>query len=237
MVPLKQLFTSTLGRKYLMGASGLSLVLFIVIHLLGNLTLYAKSGDPLNIYAAKLQSLGYGLVAMEIGLAITILLHLITAVQVTLNAKSARPIEYASANTKGGPTKNTWASRNMILSGLILLIFLVVHIYQFRFGPGIEDGYTTTVDGAMVHDLYRVVVETFLDIRWVAFYVGCVTFLGFHLRHGFWSAFQSLGLLNPRWSKPIYALGLILALVMAFGFLFIPIYIYLTQNGLIGGAS
>ena len=231
MVPLKRLFSSTLGRKYLMGASGMALVLFLVIHLLGNLTLYAKNGDAINTYAAKLESLGIGLMVLEVGLALTILLHIVTAIQVTFSAKAARPIGYDAPKTKGGPSKSTIGSRNMIITGLVLGVFLVIHICQFRFGPEIEDGYTATVNGVMVHDLYRVVVEAFVQIKWVAFYVACMGFLGFHLRHGYWSAFQSLGLINPRWSKPIYFLGLLIALLLAFGFLFIPIYIYATQGG------
>ncbi len=231
MVPLKRLFTSTLGRKYLMGASGMALVLFLVVHLLGNLTLYAQNGDLMNAYAAKLQGLGIGLVALEVGLLAVILLHVITAFQVTYSAKAARPIAYEAPKTKGGPSKNNATSRNMILTGLVLLVFLIVHICQFRFGPGQEDGYTATVDGLMVHDIYRVVVEAFVQPVWVAFYVACMGFLGFHLRHGYWSAFQSLGIINPRWSKPIYALGLAIALLLAFGFLFIPVYIYFTQSG------
>ena len=184
MVPLTRLFSSTLGRKYLMGASGMALVLFLVVHLLGNLTLYAPNGDLLNTYAARLQGLGIGLIALEVGLALTILLHIITAFQVTYTSKLARPIGYDSPKTKGGPSKNTAGSRNMILTGIVLGVFLVVHILQFRFGPSMEEGYTTTVNGTMVHDLYRVVVEAFVQPLWVAFYVGCMTFLGFHLRHG-----------------------------------------------------
>jgi succinate dehydrogenase / fumarate reductase cytochrome b subunit len=235
MVPLKRLFSSTLGRKYLMGASGMALVLFLVVHLLGNLTLYAHNGDAINTYAAKLESLGVGLVVLEVGLALTILLHIITAFQVTFSSKVARPVHYMNPKSKGGPTKNTIGSRNMIITGVVLLVFLVIHICQFRFGPEMEDGYTATVNGVMVHDLYRVVVEAFVQVKWVAFYVSCMVFLGFHLRHGYWSAFQSLGLINPRWSKPIYALGLAIAVLLAFGFLFIPIYIYATQGG--GGNS
>jgi succinate dehydrogenase / fumarate reductase cytochrome b subunit len=87
------------------------------------------------------------------------------------------------------------------------------------------------VNGVMVHDLYRIVAETFSKIQWVIFYSGSMIFLGFHLRHGYWSAFQSLGIMNPRWSKPIYAFGLILAILLAVGFFFIPIYIYTTQGG------
>jgi succinate dehydrogenase / fumarate reductase cytochrome b subunit len=231
MVPLTRLFSSTLGRKYLMGASGLALVLFLVVHLLGNLTLYLSTGDAMNTYAAKLHSLGIALVFLEVGLAFMILLHLVTAFQVAYSAKSARPIGYDSPRTKGGPSKSTIGSRNMIFTGIVILSFLIVHIVQFRFGPGIEDGYTANVNGVMVHDIYRVVVEAFSDLKWVVFYVFCMGFLGFHLRHGYWSAFQSLGLINPRWSKPLHVMGLLVALVLAFGFLFIPIFIYFTQGG------
>ena len=231
MVPLKRLFTSTLGRKYLMSASGLALVLFIIVHLLGNLTLYAHSGDAINTYAAKLEALGPLLILLEVGLVAVIILHIVTAVQVTFTSKAARPIAYDKVKTKGGPTKSTIGSRNMIWTGLVLFAFLVIHIRQFRFGPDVSDGYTATVNGVMVHDLYRVVVETFVQPVWTIFYVFCMLFLGFHLRHGYWSAFQSLGFLNPRWSKPIYATGLALALILSAGFLFIPIYIYFTQGG------
>jgi succinate dehydrogenase / fumarate reductase cytochrome b subunit len=231
MIPLKRLFTSTMGRKYLMGASGFALVLFIVVHLLGNLTVYTGSGDALNTYAARLDALGVGKLILEVGLALTILLHIITAIQVTYSSKAARPVAYDSAKSKGGPTKNNVTSRNMIITGMVLLVFMVIHLWQFRFGPQIEDGYTSMVSGVMVLDLYRVVVETFVQIKWVVFYVGCMFFLGFHMRHGFWSAFQSLGVMNPRWSKPIYALGLIIAILLTVGFLFMPIYIYTTQGG------
>ena len=131
MVPLKKLFTSTLGRKYIMGASGFALVLFIVIHLLGNLTLYASSGDAINTYAAKLDGLGVGKIILEVGLALTIILHIITAFQVTYSSKVARPIGYDAPKTKGGPTKNTVTSRNMIVTGIVLLVFMAIHLYQF----------------------------------------------------------------------------------------------------------
>jgi len=231
MVPLKRLFSSTLGRKYLMGASGFALLLFVVIHLLENLTLYTGSGDPINTWAALLDSLGLVKTMLELGLGATILLHIVVAIQVTYSSKVARPIGYDSLKTKGGPTKNTITSRNMIITGLVLLVFLIIHLKQFRFGPTIEDGYTTMVGGRMVLDLYRVITETFVQLKWVVFYVGSMFFLGFHYRHGFWSAFQSLGIMNPRWSKPIYFLGFVTAIFLTIGFLFIPIYIYTTQSG------
>lgn len=237
MVPLKQLFSSTVGRKYLMGVSGLALVGFIIVHLLGNLTLYMGSSEPMNTYSARLHSLGQGLVILEVGLLLTFVVHIIAAVQVTMTSKSARPIGYDNAKSKGGPTKNNVTTRNMIVTGLVLLLFLIVHIKQFRFGPNVADGYTASINGVMVHDIYRVVVETFSDIKWVIFYSASMFFLGFHFRHGFWSAFQSLGLMNPRFSKPIHALGLVIALALFVGFFFMPIYLYATQSGAAGGAS
>ncbi len=232
MVPLKRLFSSTLGRKYLMAASGFALVLFIIVHLLGNLTLFTGSGDAINTYAAKLDALGVGKLLLEIGLGLTILLHVITAIQVTYSSKAARPVAYESPKSKGGPTKNTVTTRNMIITGMVLLVFIIVHLKQFRFGPNMADGYTTNIHGENVLDIYRVIVETFMDIKNVIFYVATMFFLGFHFRHGFWSAFQSLGMLNPRWSKPIHCLGFVIAVLLTVGFLIMPIYIYVTQGGM-----
>lgn len=231
MVPLKKLFSSTLGRKYIMGASGLALVLFIVAHLAGNLTLFTGTSEATNAYSARLHSLGFGLIAIEVGLYLAILVHVVVAIQVSMTNRGARLVAYENARSKRGPSKNSYTARNMIWTGLVLLLFMIVHMKQFRFGPNIEEGYTASIDGVMVHDVYRVVVETFSDIRWVLFYCASMFFLGFHFRHGFWSAFQSLGALNPRWSKPIYALGLILALILSVGFFFMPIFIYATQGG------
>lgn len=232
MVSLKRLFSSSLGRKYLMGASGFALVLYLFIHLFGNLTLYSGSGDAINTYAAKLHgTFGSFILVIEIGLLLVVLLHVVTAIQISLSNKAARGVAYEHLKSKGGPTKSTVASRNMIISGLVLLVFLVIHVKQMRFGEGIEDGYTTSVNGVMTLDLYRKVTDVFTNPGWVVFYVACMLFLGAHYRHGFWSMFQSLGALNPRWSKVIYTLGWILALIISAGFLFIPIFIYFTQGG------
>ena len=231
MVSLKRLFSSTLGRKYIMAVTGLALGLFVIIHMIENLTLFSRNGDMINAWAAQLEGLGYILVVIEWALFACIIIHIITAIQVTLTSKGARVIAYELQKSKGGPSKNTVTSRNMIVTGLVLGIFLGIHIFQFRFGPGIEQGYTTTVNGVMVHDLYRIIAETFSKIQWVIFYSGVMIFLGFHLRHGYWSTFQSLGIMNPRWSKPIYALGLVIAVLLTVCFFFMPIYIYTIQGG------
>jgi succinate dehydrogenase / fumarate reductase cytochrome b subunit len=100
-------------------------------------------------------------------------------------------------------------------------------VKTFRFGPGIEEGYAVSdpTHGPM-RDLHRVVVETFQSPYWVAGYVLAMLLLGSHLRHGFWSAFQSLGLAYPKYSKAIYGFGVFLATLLAVGFLFIPVYMH-----------
>jgi succinate dehydrogenase / fumarate reductase cytochrome b subunit len=140
MVTLRRLFSSTLGRKYIMGATGLALGLFVIVHLLENFTLYAANGDMINTWAAQLEGLGYVLKALEWGLFAAIIIHIITAIQVTLTSKGARVIAYEQSKSKGAPTKNTLTSRNMIWTGGVLAVFLGIHIYQFRFGPTVADG-------------------------------------------------------------------------------------------------
>lgn len=226
MLTVKKALQSSVGKKFIMGLSGLALVGFILMHLLGNLTLFAQSSVPFNAYVQKLSSFGALLVAAEIGLIVLFLVHVVAAFRVTFANKSARPEKYDLQKSKKGPSKNNVASRNMIVSGIIVLGFLIFHIYQFRFGPGMVEGYVTDVHGIPSRDLFKLVVEQFQNPFIVALYVGVMLFLGMHLRHGFWSAFQSLGAMNPRLTKPIYCLGSLIAFVFAAGFLFIPIWIY-----------
>jgi succinate dehydrogenase / fumarate reductase cytochrome b subunit len=92
------------------------------------------------------------------------------------------------------------------------------------------EGYTTTIDGEEVRDLYRLVIEEFQKPWYTLFYVVCMFLIGFHLRHGFWSAFQSLGVHHPKWSSHIYTLGLLVAVILGLGFIGIPVWVFL-QGG------
>ncbi|MGM0559303.1 MAG: succinate dehydrogenase cytochrome b subunit, partial [Myxococcota bacterium] len=140
---------------------------------------------------------------------------------------SARAEGYrARQKSKDGPSKLSILSNNMIVSGAALLIFVVVHVLQFRFGVFTDKEYTTEVDGEVAVDLYQHVFDVFQQPVWVAFYVGMMLFLGFHLRHGLWSMFQTLGWMNDRAQKPVYTIAAVLGLILAVGFLFIPIYLY-----------
>jgi len=111
----------------------------------------------------------------------------------------------------------------MIYTGILLFTFLVVHLKTFKFGPH----YTSTVEGVEIRDLHTLVWEVFQNPAYVIGYVVVLIFMGFHLRHGFWSAFQSLGISHPKYSPFIHALGIFTAVALAVGFLGIPIFIYI----------
>jgi succinate dehydrogenase cytochrome b subunit len=213
---------SSVGKKLLNGATGVLLLAFIVAHLAGNLTIFFGQ-DALNTYASLTHSLGALLIAIELALGAVFLVHAGTAIAVWRENRRARTSRYAVVASKGGASKQTISSRTMIWTGVVLLVFLVIHLWQFRFGPD----YETELDGRKVWDLWRVVVEIFKEPLWVAFYMGVMVLLGFHLRHGFWSAFQTLGALGPRLRSLAFSAGLVFAVVLAAGFFALPIYVFL----------
>lgn len=224
---LKKFFTSSIGQKYVMAASGLSLVAFVVVHLLGNLPLYLPDSRIFNSYAHGLVELGLVLNVMEAGLLILFVLHFVLGLSLKLYNRRARPVSYESCpSSKGGDNRNSLSARTMAVTGILLLGFLILHIWQFRLGPGIAEGYTVVIGEAQVRDLYRLVRETFANPLFAAVYAFSMIVLGFHLRHGIWSAFQSLGVLNDRTSAPLYRLALLLAVLLAAGFFFIPLRVF-----------
>lgn len=217
---------STVGRKFLLAITGLCLLGFIIVHLIGNLLLLVGP-DAFNAYAHKLISLGPALYVAEGILVAIFLIHMATAIAVTWSNWRARPGGYAKSTNQGDPSRMTFSSRTMIWTGLVLLVFLIVHLITFKYGPGVKEGYVATLDGEQVRDLYRLVVEWFSNGLYVAYYVISMGLLGFHLRHGFWSAFQSLGGFHPRFTPIAYALGVVAGVVLAVGFLGLPVWFFL----------
>ena len=125
-------------------------------------------------------------------------------------------------------------STKMIISGVVLLGFVVMHVMHFKYGlfsPEEIRSQTTMINGQESMDLYARVVDAFKNPAWVVVYVSAMLFLGAHLRHGFWSAFQSLGALNWRLEKPATIAALAVAVLLAVGFLGIPIFIFITHAG------
>lgn len=220
---------STVAKKFVMAVSGIFLMLFLIVHLGGNLTMFVPDGGKLfNSYAHHLESLGPLLYVAEAGLLAIFLFHVIAAFHVYAEKRRARPEHYAVSASKGGPSKNTIASRSMIYTGIILLIFIPAHIWMFKFNAGQPFEYNV-VDGKEIKDLFAVVVNAFKQPAIAFGYTAVMLLLGLHLRHGFWSALQSLGAMCPRGSAVIYTAGLLFAVLVAGGFLILPLYFYFMQ--------
>lgn len=228
MPSLGSALRSSIGKKLVNSFTGLCLCGFVAGHLVGNLLLLAGP-EAFNEYAHFLETVGHGLVVYvaEAGLIAVFVLHAVAGIQVALDRRRARTGRYAKRGDAGGASRKTLASRSMILTGIVLLIFVPLHVWMFKFGPGLEAGYATTVDGEPFRDLYRLVVEWFQNPLVVGAYVAVMLLLGTHLRHGFWSAFQSLGAANPKFMPLIHATGVAFAVLIAAGFLLLPIYLYL----------
>ncbi|HET6348085.1 MAG TPA: succinate dehydrogenase cytochrome b subunit [Candidatus Krumholzibacteria bacterium] len=211
---------STVVRKFIAGLTGVLLILYLILHLAGNLTLFAGP-DIFNWYAGKLESFGALLWVVEIALALVFVFHAIIGVQVFLGKRRARPNGYAVSASRGEPSRQTLSSRSMIITGIVLAVFIPVHVWMFKFRPTPS----IMVGSHEVRDLYALVITAFKQplIAWS--YVLVMGLLGFHLRHGFWSAFQSMGALNPRLLPLFYSLGVVVAILLAGGFLVLPLWL------------
>lgn len=214
---------TTVGKKVIMGLSGLLLIGYLMIHLAANLLVFAGDGGRLlNLYAHTLHQLGPILVVLRILLATLFISHIVSGIRVVIQNRRARSSRYAMSASKGGPSKMTPASRWMAITGLILLVFVPSHVWMFSLGPY----YETVIDGVAMRDLYRLVVERFKDPAIAFSYAAVMFFLCLHLAHGFWSALQSLGALNRRWMPVAYTVGVVLAILLATGFFILPLYTY-----------
>ncbi len=211
-----------MGKKVIMALAGLFWVLFLIAHLLGNLTIFAGP-DALNSYAHKLEGLKALVIAAELFLALALILHALYGVIVWWEKWQARPQGYATYRSKGKPSYQSLSSRTMLYTGIIIFVFVVIHLLNFKFGRY----ETTTVNGQEVRDLFVLVKEVFNQPLYLIFYEVVMILIGFHLRHAFWSAFQSLGLGSHKYTPIIYKIGVALAIIIAFGFFIIPIYVFL----------
>lgn len=210
---------TTVGTKILIGLTGLALVGFLIFHLAGNLLLF-WGPEKYNEHAHALIANPL-VIPAEIGLAALFLLHAIKAILNFIGNRSARPQGYAAKEWAGGASRKTVSSTSMIVSGIVLFVFVVLHLVTFKYGPY----YASPEPG--VRDLYRLLVEVFQSPGYVVFYVVCMVIVGMHLRHGASSAFQSLGLMPERWTRGMLRLGVAVALAVGGGFVLIPIWVYL----------
>ena len=218
---------SPVGRKVLTGVTGIGLVAFVIAHMIGNLTYLSPNPDTYNEYAYKLLSLGWIFYTIEILLALCFLLHAVVGISIQVRRRKSRPVGYKMYKSAGKPSKSGYSARSMILTGIILLGFLILHLNSFKYGPGINEGYTASLEGiGEVRDLRRLMTEKFQEPLYAFGYPAVMILLGVHMRHGVWSALQSLGMMSRRLSPYIYAIAAVLGFMVATGFLFVPLYIY-----------
>lgn len=265
MNPLIALFSSSLGKKYLMAVTGAVLALFVLGHMVGNLQLFL---DPyyINAYAYKLQHLPYGLLwVIRLVMLTTVVVHIWVSAVLTLENMKARPHEYEVKAT----VKATYASRTMRVSGVIVFLFLVFHLAHFtvRNVPGHEYGEaikvasgevyaaeivlkkpesqggaalkTATGEDKIGHDVHTMIIAGF-QIWWIsAFYLLAVFLLSRHLSHGVSSMFQSLGLRNSGFRGTLDLVAAAYGWVVFLGYASIPAGVLLglvkVQGILIGG--
>jgi succinate dehydrogenase / fumarate reductase, cytochrome b subunit len=217
MSSLLRFLSSSVGTKILVALTGLGFAAFLVTHLAANLLVLVDAG-AYNSYSHKLISNPLIYVA-EAGLVALFLTHAFKAVFVTLRNRDARGRGYEMKKRAGRASRKSWASTTMIVTGLWLLLFVVIHLKTFKFGPWYE-----TPDG--MRDLSRLVHEVYAEPLHVVFYLLSMLVVGLHLSHGLSSAFQSMGLEHPRYNALIRGTGLAIAIVMAAGFALIPVVVY-----------
>ena len=224
---MKRLLGSTISRKNSMALTGLFLCIFLVIHLLGNLTLFlpaTEAQEAFNWYAATLS--GNIVIKLSAYLLYAILLfHAVQAIYITIENKKANDTVKYAYDQRGKSSK--WYSRSMGLLGTVILIFLIVHMldfwYKFKFG-------TPALDPWGRKDLYTMVVTAFSNVWLVAFYVISMIALGYHLLHGFFSACKTLGLYSRKYSVLVKWFGIVYSIIITAGFIIIPIFIYLKRS-------
>lgn len=220
---------SSIGRKLINGFTGLLLLGFVIGHLTGNFLLLVGP-DAFNSYAYFLEHMFHGaaLPVIELGLIAVFGWHAWTGWSVWRNKAKARKHAYAVPGDAGGKSKKSLSSTTMLYSGILLFLFVIVHVAQFKYAVFHTGGKPlVVVDGVQMTNLYHIVIEAFRSPLWTMLYLVVMTALGTHLWHGAWSAFQSVGLASDKYLPTITKAAHGLAAVLAIGFLFLPAAIFL----------
>lgn len=221
---MKGFFKSSIGKKLIMSISGLFLIVFLLVHLgLNSLLLFDSSGELFNT-AANFMGTNPLMKVMEPMLALGFVLHIFYGVVLEIQNRMARG---SSKYAKFDQSKSSkWASRNMIYLGVAILAFLVIHILNFLIPikTGCDILKEVTINGVHMHDTYTQVTNLFEFWYYDLIYVIGAIALGMHLKHAFWSAFQTIGFSNDKWRVRLNVIGTIYAVIVAGGFAIIPIY-------------
>ena len=216
------IFTSSIGKKLLMSLAGIFLMIFLLVHLGINLLVIIFDDPMVYNKAAHFMSSNILIKIFEIVLFGGILLHVIYALILQIQNWIARPQRYSKTNY----SNTSFFSKFMIHTALITLTFLVIHMADFYFKAKFGHAAEIDVAGVMYHDFASEIVDKFKMLPFVIFYIAAFIFLGFHLIHGFQSAFKTLGLDNRKYTPVIIALANIYTVIIVGGFSIIPVLIY-----------
>jgi len=208
---LTNTFGSSVGKKLMMALTGLFFCVFLVLHLAGNMTIYMGK-DAFNSYAEHLHALGPLLILAEWGLLFFAVIHISTGLFLFYQNFKARPTRYAVNKRAGG---RTLGSATMPYTGVILLLFVIYHLFNFHF---VDKTHTT---------IFQIVSTAFAQPSYVLIYTFAMIVAAVHISHGFWSAFQTLGANHPKYTPLLRGLSLVFSLIVGIGFGFIPVYVSL----------
>jgi succinate dehydrogenase / fumarate reductase cytochrome b subunit len=215
---------SSIGKKLTMAVTGSFLLIFLLIHLIGNITLFFGP-DAFNGYVSALDVIKPLIRVIELVLLTAFILHIFNGTKLWLENKRARGTNY---KVNGSSENSDLFSRTMFLTGSIVFIFLVLHLGTFFWRFNVHDP-----SGLANHHLYFDIVVAFFKLWWyVILYVIAVILLGLHLNHGFQSAFQTFGWNHKRYFPIIKKIGTLYAIIMAVGFASMPIYFFLFYGGI-----
>jgi succinate dehydrogenase / fumarate reductase cytochrome b subunit len=223
---VKATLTSSIGKKLVMSITGLFLIGFLVAHLIGNISLLSSTGDKFNEYAHFMKH-NTLIVLSEVVLFLGFIFHIAQGLILESGNRGARKQKYTVANKN---EKVDWKSKYMGPFGVVILIFLLVHLWDFfRFKYAFPEGLgNVEVNGEMIPDLYGRVIAVYTgSILHVILYPLAMLVIGFHLAHGFQSAFQSLGWRHKKYTPLIKTVGLAYAVLVPLAFAAIPVLIYL----------
>lgn len=217
-----QLFTSSIGRKILMAITGQAMVLFAVIHLLGNSSIFGWLPGGINAYAHHLHSMPAPIIiGFRLGLLVFACVHIWFGIQLTIENRGGRPQQYAVKSTQ----KASFASENMIWTGVLLLAFILYHLAHFTFQIISPETAALTHLSDGVPNVLGMVVSAFQNIGVTLLYAGAMLVLFLHLSHGIQSFFQTMGWSNDRVQPFITKAGTLAALALFLGYAAVPLTI------------
>ena len=219
---MSSIFTSSIGKKLFMSLAGIFLLTFLLVHLVLNILVIIVEDPMVYNRAAHFMSSNILIKIVEILLFGGLLLHVIYALILQIQNWIARPKRYIKANY----SNTSFFSKFMIHTAAIILVFLVIHFLDFYFKAKFGHAAEIHVDGIMYHDFASEILDKFKILPYVVFYVAAFIFLGFHLIHGFQSAFKTLGLDHKKYTPVIQLLAIIYTVVVVGGYTIIPVVIY-----------